>query len=201
MKKLLILMLILGLTSIASATVTLNISVDLDKDGPGEPIINPAETDIYLTPSQEIWIDIHGTVPIGEYLPVWLIAQGPGTMSGGTVLQGTGTLGDFAADEQIDPPDTYTYGDFMNDIGYPGVSDNIAFIELIDGSTDPGDLDGILFDYRVFHCDGPEDVVLTLIDGSEGNFGYVYSTAYLHQPEPITIALLGLGGLFLRRRR
>ena len=49
------------------------------------------------------------------------------------------------------------------------------------------------------HCTGPEDVLVNLYDST----GYVIvDTAVIHQvPEPMTIALLGLGGLLLRRRK
>ena len=199
MKKLLILMLVLGLTSAASATVTLSISVDVDKDGPIDPVLNPAETDIYLTPSQEIWIDIQGTVPMGEYTAVYLVAQGPGEMSGGTMRQGTGGLTDYDPADELDTG--YTWQDFMTEyFSLDGVSNAIAFVELVDSSTTPGALSGVMMDERLFHCTGPDDVKLTLVDG-DANFGHVYAEAYIHQPEPMTIALLGLGGLFLRRRR
>jgi hypothetical protein len=49
-----------------------------------------------------------------------------------------------------------------------------------------------------FQCTGIGDVSITLIDDV---FGPV-DTLTIHQiPEPITFALLGLGGLFLRRRK
>jgi hypothetical protein len=48
------------------------------------------------------------------------------------------------------------------------------------------------------HCDGPADCVVDLYDAS----GYtLIDTIVIHQPEPMTIALLSLGGLFLRRRK
>jgi len=49
-----------------------------------------------------------------------------------------------------------------------------------------------------FHCDGPGIVVITLLDTD----GVVLDTITVSQiPEPMTVALLGLGGLFLRRRK
>jgi len=49
-----------------------------------------------------------------------------------------------------------------------------------------------------FHCTGPEDVEVVLYDES---YTTILDTLVIHQPEPMTIALLGLGGLFLRRRK
>jgi hypothetical protein len=63
----------------------------------------------------------------------------------------------------------------------------------------------------VLHCLEATDVVLTVTTvGALGNYwdgqqiapGTVVNTLLMHQtPEPLTIALLALGGLFLRRRR
>jgi hypothetical protein len=64
----------------------------------------------------------------------------------------------------------------------------------------------------VLHCLEETDVILTVTttgvggnywDGGEIPPGTVLSTLLIHQvvPEPMTIALLGLGGLFLRRRK
>jgi hypothetical protein len=53
----------------------------------------------------------------------------------------------------------------------------------------------------LFHCKAEGDVVINLYDST---FTYpVLDTITIHQivPEPMTIALLGLGGLFLRRRK
>jgi hypothetical protein len=67
------------------------------------------------------------------------------------------------------------------------------------------------------HCEGPGNVMLTLTDHSTGSMvidsvthlqivgGYTYGTGItIHQtpiPEPITLTLLGLGSLFLARRK
>jgi len=49
----------------------------------------------------------------------------------------------------------------------------------------------------VFHCTGPGDFVIVLNDDGLNPL----DTVIIHQiPEPMTLGLLGLGGLFLRRR-
>ena len=67
-----------------------------------------------------------------------------------------------------------------------------------------------LVDNLLLHCDGLGNVTLslvnaandgTIIDGVGQLKGYVYDSVLIVQPEPMTIALLGLGGLLLRRRR
>ena len=57
---------------------------------------------------------------------------------------------------------------------------------------------GIIADYE-FHCDALGSVLITLYDADVTT---VIDTMTITQvPEPMTIALLGLGGLFLRRRK
>jgi hypothetical protein len=62
-----------------------------------------------------------------------------------------------------------------------------------------------LFDLFTFHCEGPGDVVIQLLGTStyETWDGGVLSSVTIHQviQEPMTMGLLGLGGLFLRRRK
>ena len=57
--------------------------------------------------------------------------------------------------------------------------------------------DGLLFT-NTFHCEGEGDVTLAIV----GEDGLVVDTQVIHQiPEPASLALLGLGGFLLRRRR
>ena len=68
-----------------------------------------------------------------------------------------------------------------------------------------------IIDGLLFHCESPTDVTLTMVAGTGGidystgtdiAEGTILGTVLIHQiPEPMTIALLGLGGLLLRRRK
>jgi hypothetical protein len=202
MKKLLILMLVLGMTSMASALVDLKISVTLDPYGTPTYIEDPRDSEIELEESDIIWIDIHGTVTADEPTPVYLIAQGQGTLTGGQLLQGDGTHVEIDPAEELDLG--YTWGDFFADEGYPDVGPLINEITFLDSTVPFEDLVGVLFDFKEFHCtngDPPNDVVITLLNANDYPFT-VLDRLVIHQiPEPMTIALLGLGGLFLRRRK
>jgi hypothetical protein len=60
-------------------------------------------------------------------------------------------------------------------------------------------LDGKLVDEIIFHCTGGGDTVLTLVTA---DLQVVEDIQIIHNiPEPMTIALLALGGLLLRRRK
>jgi hypothetical protein len=70
--------------------------------------------------------------------------------------------------------------------------------EIVDSVEPFDDPTGLCIDGIIFHCLDDQEVTLTLLSGLD----VVLDTQIIHQtPEPVSIALLGLGGLFLRRRK
>ena len=182
MKKLLVLMLVLGIAGIAQAGFLISV------DG----VVDPEDSTIVLQPSQEVIIDIHGVDnPVGA-VGGWLLIQGPGSIDASSP---TNLWANSAAGNMADPP-LADYIAALAGYGYPGVVDIIEW-EVKD-TDEPFDApNGLLIDGLVFHCEGPEDVILTLCDLELT----VFDTQVIHQPEPATVMLLTLGGLLLRRRR
>jgi hypothetical protein len=190
MKKLLIFVLVLGMASLASA-MTLNISVD--------GIVDPPDSLITLYPSDYVTLDIHSSgyhngPDYDDAVYFALVADtGYGTISGGHVCIPPAP-GDSSIIEGVSPVDAGMCSEPENGIyGWIGAL-------ITSGSVDTPA--GIYFDEIVFHCEGPGDVVVKLYTTTDFSTIDLVDSVVIHQiPEPATIALLGLGGLLLRRRK
>ena len=193
MKKLLIFILVFGMASLANAELLISV------DG----VVNPPETSITLTPSQNVVIDIMGD---GRPPPkaAFLVIQGPGAIAGYSLLY-PGAGADYMEIEEFATGASMTVQevlDYLNTTaGFTGATD-MSFMNFLDTTPVGGpydDLDGKLVDEIIFTCTGLGDVTLTLTDNA---FSEVFDTQIIHQvPEPMTVLLLGLGGLFLRRSK
>ena len=93
-----------------------------------------------------------------------------------------------------------------------GLSVGIAYPDGEDGvwgtivlSTIPSVAAGtMIFNDITLHCEGPGPVTVSLywVNGDDGSIISTMDTLVVHQtPEPMTMGLLGLGGLFIRRHR
>ena len=162
MKKLLVLMLVLGLASVANAAISLV----------GPTTINEGDT-------VSIGIDNSDGLDYGMYLSVSNISEGGFSMG---TLALTSLAGDTASIGA-----SYTYDDtwevemfLANSVGNttPGIQITADLTCLLEG---------------IF-------VTVDLWDGAD--LSAPVDTLVIEQvPEPMTVALLGLGGLFLLRRR
>jgi len=192
MKNVLIVFTVLAMASVANAALTAGISVNGVVDRPDYGATDP-RTDpvLLLKPSDIVVIDIHAWNDVSAAMTI-LLMQGPGSIS---------KVPDSWVWEQSKAtiPSAF-YADYLaafTDMGYTNIT-QIADLDIVDMSEPFTIPNGLVIDGISFHCEGLGDVTLTLMDAAGG----VLDTQVIHQiPEPITFALLGLGGLFLRRRK
>ena len=188
MRKLLIFILVLGMASAANAGLVISVNGDPD----------PIDSEIWLLPSETLWLDIHS------------VGGDTGDSFFALVTSGLGVIDGWSGVTNIpDAPDASMLlgpaGPAMNFIGGLGARDGVAgtvgsFTAL------PPYADGVYFDLIDFHCEGEGDVLIELLEVDSTLWTVtgmpVMDSVVIHQiPEPMTILLLGLGGLFLRRRK
>ena len=177
MKKLLVLMLVLGLASSASALV-----VDLRADD----VDTLAVTLTPLSPTVEVSM-YSDTGVAGNYFRV-LTVDTAGTAGGiGTFTALTPTA-NAGPDASVTTPYFYSWAYLIE-------------AKDADPGTDPPLVAGehFSFDYTATLFDGSQQIIdLRVRDQA---WTLIESMVITQIPEPTTIALLGLGSLFLRRRR
>jgi hypothetical protein len=242
MKKVLALMLVLGMTSLANATVVDVVTVGMGDQGHAGTSTDP------LYPSETIEIAIvlnfNPYDPVGSTYPSYdgyitdatgvdLHVTGPGSLEvPGLYDKNSNRIGDDLKHHSEFSVWSQSGNNGATPAEYvPLIVDNaIAKMSggvlegVVKGNEDGGAGAGVLMWNLFIHCEeyGPVTVDLTLqdINSRYANYSNMGGTdAYppdswtpllesdlgdlvIHQiPEPMTIALLGLGGLFLRRRR
>jgi hypothetical protein len=196
MRKLLALTLILGLTSLANA------SIDLSVNG------LPADPEITLNPSD--WIELDLTVSEGQNLGggdiIIQLSNPQGLLDpAGILFEATpptnlaGSIIPFAWTSpweviQADPQSVYISGGNSQ-------FNTVGEYDLMWG--------------LMFHCEEPTDVIIEVVAAGLGvaefdatfnpviiyEPGEIIDSLVVIQPEPMTLSLLGLGGLALLRRR
>jgi len=198
MKKLVVLILVLGLTACASAALKISVN------GAVDPV-----QDIILFPSETVELDIWGD-GLNVNPVAWMLVEGLGNINGSRMLY-TGSLANYSEVEAKAAESEMSVPDYLAMIGsYFNMTDltDLSVAEFVDGAGVPKPAGpGTLCDRIIFHCDGiihpvaDSIVILTLGGFDDDGNTFVYDRKIIRQvPEPMTVALLGLGGLFLRRR-
>ena len=173
MKHLMIMLAVLAMATVANATI----------------VLDPPEVDEGM--SLNVQTDPIDAADVQQALFL-AVGGGGGALDAGTMLYegvGLAAITDFTG---LDPDITA-----MVDASIGEASTRIDLIEIFSGSATPADVVGVLATYVVTQAATDGETPVYLLHGETLE---VMSSATI-VPEPVTIALLGLGGLFLRRRK
>jgi hypothetical protein len=179
MKKLLVLLTVLAFAGTANATFTLV--------APGEAL-NPGD-------SAAVGVDVVGEIAVVAQALVVTGSQALSVDSSGATVADLGIGSEFVVDV-ADDPDMQA---FLADLG---ISDIVSamYYEVVDISATPMAIpDGALISGATVTGVAEGVGAAHLVDLAAGSI--MASQDIVVVPEPMTIALLGLGGLFLRRRK
>jgi hypothetical protein len=174
-----LLLLVLLCTMVVTAHATMVITIRLSDS---DIWADYPDSKFTIVPSQTIEVGIlqlPGTAPVGVGSLALGLADGLGSLDATSAITKTGVTAALK-------DDALAAASF-------GIQNPFVGLDV----TTPIN-SGLLVRKVMFHCDGEGDVTLYLDD----NNGEVLDSQVIHQiPEPMTIALLGIGGLAMRMFR
>ncbi len=188
MKKLLVVLMVLSMAAITNAAVKINVDMGANTElAAGEIATISIVAADELSPS-----NLYLFVTNGSF----------GTVSGGSVVwpDFSSSAGEMSLHNGAGDP-------YVNAVRQYGWSDatQTYYISLT-GNTNPLIMNGTVVDSITYHAGIAGDSTIILgyvVDDDQGGYLMaVWDTVVITQvPEPMTMALLGLGGLLLRRRK
>ena len=187
MRKLLILIVVLGMASAAYAGFSISVHEVGGAEYDGHP----------LAPTDYLWLDIDATSATPAEYTYWalVVETAEGSITGG-VVGASPPAGNLNGLDTVDYITPYF-------IGYGPVSPTAFGVSGVIGDSGGLTLNGTQFDEILFHCLDEVDAVveLWLSPDYTATFSLADTVVIPQIPEPMTLALLGLGGLLLRRRK
>jgi hypothetical protein len=149
-----------------------------------------------IAPSTNVTLGISGDGQDAGNQDFWLLIFGPGSISGGTLQSPWAAPLSFYQDlEQAAASADVAPGDLLAAFE----AQDLSYVNLASSTVPTPSLNGLLLSGITFHCEGTGDVTVKLLNNQTST---VVAQAVISQiPEPMTVALLGLGGLLLRRKK
>jgi hypothetical protein len=184
-KMLLVVLMVLSMATMASANLQLSIN--------GDKTAAPITLQPSGTASFGIWTDAALAATYTDYF-VLTATIGKGSFDYTTGAPVFPTEDGLSVEHTMD---AITFASpLLDGMGENGVGGGLAFFQL------PGVEAGTqLFEGMVFHCDGPISCTIKLYQTDFSTLTLVDTVVIQQIPEPMTLGLLGIGGLFLRRRK